>query len=273
MTYRICGWARHFENSASRKLKQLLWVAIPNSLNDEKYLTLIDHQNGAAHFGAWMAIVQIASKQPLQEDRGKLPNGKNSQTIGGICHALGRISRLPASLFEEVLPRLIEIGLLEISAEFPSTSAESPNTSAESPSTSGKSADTGRKLGNKETRDSAPSELVKAIDIEKVHASDARTQNSNGNGWTAFQEAYRSSGRQTTEADFANCKPLWTKLELTDQLACVKGIRRDIEKYKYSGPEFWPKPRKYVFEREWDRKPQPPKKGGKRDLMEGVFDA
>jgi hypothetical protein len=104
-----------------------------------------------------------------------------------------------------------------------------------------------------------------------MHVS--RAQNSNGNGWTAFQEVYQSTGRQTTEADFANCKPLWTKLELADQLACVKGIRRDIEKHKYSGPEFWPKPRKYVFEREWDRKPQPPKKGGKRDLMEGVFDA
>jgi len=124
------------------------------------------------------------------------------------------------------------------------------------------------------TEQNYPLELQKAISTEEhTYIPVARDETSNGNGWHAFTEAYESTGRQTTEADFKNCKSLWVKLELADQLACVSGIRRDIEKQKYSGPEFWPKPKKYIFEREWDRKPQPPKKSKKRDVMEGVFDA
>jgi len=268
--YRICNWNHRFENSSSRKLKRLDWVALPNAMDIEGYIVLVDHPNGAAHFGAWIAIVQIASKQ---DPRGTLPNGKTSQSLGGICQSLGRISRLPAGLFEEVLPRLIEIGFLEISAESPGTSADSPGTSADSPGTSAKSADTDIHTGktDKQTEQRKTVETSSSISNQKIHA---HMQNENGaHGWAEFAEAYIATGRETTAADLANSKPVWTKLSLGDQVACLSGIRRDIEHHKYSEPAFWPKPKKYLLEREWTRGPQAPKKNSKRNLLEGVFDA
>jgi len=267
-TYRICDWSHHFENSSSRKLKRLDWVAIPNSMDVEGYIVLVDHPNGAAHFGAWIAIVEIASKQ---NPRGTLPNGKTSQSLGGICQSLGRISRLPAILFEEALPRLIEIGFIEILGESADALGESPSTSAESATTLGKSADTDIHTGRTYIPEG------KGTDIEKSSSSLAKQEISlspaqNGNGWHAFVEAYEQTGRENTEADFKNCAAGWKKLGLADQIACVAGVRRDIERQKYSGPEFWPKPKKYVFEREWERKTAP-RKTKERNVLEGVFDA
>jgi hypothetical protein len=92
------------------------------------YTALVDHPNGAAHLGAWYAIVEICSRQRI---RGNIPN------VGGTCRCLGRISRLPADLFTEVIPRLIEIGWIECyqqDTEIPplsaSTSAENGKSSA-----------------------------------------------------------------------------------------------------------------------------------------------
>ena len=120
---RITDWDKHFENAASRKLKRLDWVAIPNKTDGEGYTALVDHPNAAAHLGAWYAIVEIASKQ---SPRGVLPggicqhcggicrrSGTKCQPLGGICRSLSRMSRLPSEVFEEVLPRLIEIGWVE----------------------------------------------------------------------------------------------------------------------------------------------------------------
>lgn len=271
MKYQISDWAHRFENSSSRKLKELNWVAIPTGMHDEGYIMLIDHPNGAAHFGAWVAIIQIASKQ---NPRGALPNGKLSQSLGGLCQSLGRISRLPSEIFEEVIPRLIEIGWLEISAESASVSAESASVSAESPGTLGKSADTDIHTDNKtDNKQTNKLSSVKATStFENSTPTHVTETNGNGNGWHAFIEAYESTGRQTIPADFKHCQALWKKLDLAEQLACVSGIRRDIEGQKYSGPEFWPKPKKYLLDHEWERKPQKRRKPG-RDLMEGVFDA
>ncbi len=135
MKLRIRDWDKHFENAASRKLKRLDWVAIPTKTDGEGYTALVDHPNAAAHLGAWYAIVEAASKQT---PRGNLPGGI-PQDIGGICRSLGRMSRLPGGIFQDVLPRLIEIGWLE---EFESNQtvrdmlAESATTSAESAITS-----------------------------------------------------------------------------------------------------------------------------------------
>jgi hypothetical protein len=139
MNLRILGWEKYFENASSRKLKRLDWVAIPNKTDGEGYTALVDHPNGAAHLGAWYAIVEVASKQ---DPRGRLPGGI-SRDLGGICRSLGRMSRLPASVFEEVIPRLLEIGWLEdtepnqslapILAESADALADSPNVLADSP--------------------------------------------------------------------------------------------------------------------------------------------
>lgn len=129
LPYRIRDWDKHFENCASRKLTRLSWVAIPNKTDGEGYTALVDHPNAGAHLGAWYAIVEAASKQ---DPRGNLPGGI-PRNISGISRSLGRMSRLPAELFMEVIPRLIEIGWIECFQSDTETSADSPDASAESP--------------------------------------------------------------------------------------------------------------------------------------------
>ena len=83
------------------------WIPVPNKHDGDGYTQLVDHPAGAAHFGAWMAILQVASRC---HPRGTLVRS------GGIPHtaaSLGRITRLPASIFEDAIPRLLEIGWLE----------------------------------------------------------------------------------------------------------------------------------------------------------------
>jgi len=148
--YRITNWDRDFENAASRKLKRLDWVAVPTKMDGEGYTALVDHPNGAAHFGAWVAIIEIAAKQTPRENRGTLPSGI-PQGIGGICRSLGRISRLPAQVFQEVIPRLVEIGWLEaLQTEALGNSAdevaESADEVAENPTTLAKSGVTGQDI-------------------------------------------------------------------------------------------------------------------------------
>lgn len=139
-SYRVRDWNQHFENPASRKLKRVNWVAIPNKTDGEGYTALVDHPNGAAHLGAWYAIVEIASKQTPKESRGNLPAGIPAD-FGGFCRSLSRMSRLPAEIFMEAVPRLVEIGWVEevlsnqqsaeVSAESAEVLAESANIPSE----------------------------------------------------------------------------------------------------------------------------------------------
>jgi hypothetical protein len=122
--FRIPNWDDNFEVNRTRELKRLDWVPLPNKLDDDGYTELVDHPNGAAHLGAWMALLAIASK--CKPRRGVLlrENGTPHD-----AHSLARISRLPASVFEEVIPRLISIGWLEA---VPFTAGEETDTSQES---------------------------------------------------------------------------------------------------------------------------------------------
>jgi len=103
--FRVANWVKNFENSKTKELKRLDWVPVPNKMEGAGYTELVDHPNGAAHLGAWLAILEIASRQTV---RGNLPESST-----GTAKALARISRLPVSIFEEVLPRLAAIGWVE----------------------------------------------------------------------------------------------------------------------------------------------------------------
>jgi hypothetical protein len=99
--YRIKDWHTLFENHRTRQLEKMEWVPIPNKMDGLGYTSLVDHPNGAAHLGAWLAIIEVASKQD-KEQRGELPVVR-----GSTAKALARLSRLPEELFEEVLSRLV----------------------------------------------------------------------------------------------------------------------------------------------------------------------
>ena|ERR1035438_1269164 len=122
MAYRIRDWHEHFENNRTRDMKRMGWVPIPNRMDGAGYTELLDHPNGAAHLGAWLAIVEIASRRDV---RGTLP-----QEGAEIPQALARISRIPAGVFEEVLPRLLKIQWIERVTVIPQEGAEIPQAPA-----------------------------------------------------------------------------------------------------------------------------------------------
>ena len=111
MVIRVVDWIKHFENNRTKELKHLDWVPIPNRMDGDGYTQLVDHENGGAHLGAWLAIVEIASRTgDHHTQRGVL---LRSDGTPHTPQSLARISRLPASLFEEAIARLLEIRWIE----------------------------------------------------------------------------------------------------------------------------------------------------------------
>ena len=98
--YRIANWNDHYENNRTRELKKLDWVPIPNKQDGDGYTLIMEHANGAAIFGAWIACVQIASRC---EPRGTLLRD------GAKPHdsaSLSRMSRVPEKTIKEMLELL-----------------------------------------------------------------------------------------------------------------------------------------------------------------------
>lgn len=120
--YSIRDWEKHFENNRTRELKELRFVIMPNKHDGDGYTELLDHPNGAAHYGAWCSIVQVASKG--QHPAGGCGNPAGCCECRGILlregarphdsASLSRLTRIPAQVYEEVLPRLVDIGWLEV---------------------------------------------------------------------------------------------------------------------------------------------------------------
>lgn len=109
--YRVVDWEQHFENNRTRELKSMTWVPVPNKHDGDGFTQLMEHENGAAHLGVWLVVVQIASKcDPrgtlLRDSRNGLRSGHDSQSIS-------RISRIPRQTIEEAIERLLVIGWVE----------------------------------------------------------------------------------------------------------------------------------------------------------------
>jgi hypothetical protein len=104
---RVRGWGDLYENNRTREYKTLKWWPCPNDLGTDHYTAILDHPDGAAHFGAWAATLCVAS---TTRPRGLLVREN------GVPHdaqSLARITRMPFSVFAAALPRFLEIGLLE----------------------------------------------------------------------------------------------------------------------------------------------------------------
>lgn len=106
--YRVKDWNDHYENNRTRDLKRMDWVPIPNRMDKASYVRLVSHPDGAAHLGAWLAIVEIASRC---DTRGTLIQ----DGIPLSPHDIAAISHLPAVVIEAAMHRLCsEVGWLEI---------------------------------------------------------------------------------------------------------------------------------------------------------------
>lgn len=103
---RIKDWDSHFENHKTRILKHLEFVLVPNKMDGDGYTELVDHPDGAAHYGVWMALLLIASKST--------PRGDLARS-GGVAHdtaSLARVSRLQSAVITPAIARLLKIGWL-----------------------------------------------------------------------------------------------------------------------------------------------------------------
>ncbi len=99
MIYRIAKWSETFETADSRRHKSLHWVSVPNDCHSNGYAQMIEHfgDEAPAIFGAWIALVKIASTCPI---RGIL------STSSGAALTVARfsfISHFPSSVFEKLI--------------------------------------------------------------------------------------------------------------------------------------------------------------------------
>lgn len=84
--WRIAKWSETFETSDSRNYKSLPWVSVPTTLCSNGYQSLVEEfgADAPAIYGAWNAMVAVASKCPV---RGTLATSK------GVPYSLERIIR------------------------------------------------------------------------------------------------------------------------------------------------------------------------------------
>jgi hypothetical protein len=134
-TYRIARWDETFENAASRKLKELNWVAIPTRHDTRGYRRVIGHERGAEIYAAWCLMVQVAARLDV---RGILESHGEPLTAADLALKTGAKEEIFTLAFE-VLSRP-EIGWTladspETLADSPETLADSPETLADSPAT------------------------------------------------------------------------------------------------------------------------------------------
>lgn len=66
--YRIRDWDAHFENNKSRERDSCSWCGIPNKQDGLGYGRLLRKENGPAMYGAFVAVVLVASKQKRPRD-------------------------------------------------------------------------------------------------------------------------------------------------------------------------------------------------------------
>lgn len=97
--YHINNWDGLYENNRTRELKSLTWVPFPNSHDTDGYTALLSRKRGEALLGAFVVIVQVASKC---DPRGTLLRGPN---LPHTAASLARMTRFS----EETLSECLEV--------------------------------------------------------------------------------------------------------------------------------------------------------------------
>lgn len=125
--YKIRDWNEKYENNRTRELKKLDWLPIPNKQDGDGYTLVMEHKDGAAIFGAWIACAQIASRC---EPRGTLlRDGKKPHDSASIS----RMSRIPVKIIEAMLELVsspdvnwLEINEITTECDNPASSCDNP---------------------------------------------------------------------------------------------------------------------------------------------------
>ncbi len=100
---RIRNWKTVFENSRSLDIKNLAWVPVPNRHDGTSYRELMAMPGGPGLFGAWVLLVQVASRAPFPRD-GRLVRGNGKPHDARSLYAA---TGCPEAVFAELLPMLV----------------------------------------------------------------------------------------------------------------------------------------------------------------------
>ena len=126
-TYKIANWGETYENADTRKRKSLFWVLVPNAHDGLGFCSIMEREDGPAIFGAWVLILQVASKC---SNRGSLTSSKGRPYT---ARDIATITRAPVESIQDALNVLVEIGwvVADSSADHPDKVADHPDVSAD----------------------------------------------------------------------------------------------------------------------------------------------
>lgn len=215
--WRITNWNERFENHHSRPLKSLSWLHFPLD-QDDGYADLMDHPEGTAHLGAWIAIVLMAARG---NPRGTLRRGAG---IPHTCASMARESRADARIIADCLPRLVRIGWIEDISNDCNATRESR---ADAPSPRENPAPEERRIEEKREEERSQPRAV-PIDVEAILrtiAEDCPDQQDFETGVDCAVRAILSSANpETTLRAMQDNLPLWWEA-MRDGRARVKPMR------------------------------------------------
>ena len=227
MFYRITDWSKIYENNRTREMKHMAWVPVPNRMDGEGYTELVNHPNGAAHLGAWLAILEIASRC---DERGTLLRGNGRPHDAA---SFSTVSRLPVEIFKEVIPRLLDIGWMSVEVEkqstctIPQLPAEKPQANAEIPQV-GDQERKERKNGKNRTEATAPKAKW---EIDEQITQDIRE--------ALLRFVADIPGWNLPPPDDALCQRIAAIVDTHDQLPLIGHVLADLHKRHKRPAESW----------------------------------
>ncbi len=136
--YKISEWTKQFENNRTRQLQKMDWIPVPNKHDGDGFTDLISRPDGPALYGAWILILQVASKcvprgtlcrtisstsRTQVPDSDEVVGGAETQLSAGGCGlvtvphtpaTIARITRCPEELIKRALDVCQEIGWIEV---------------------------------------------------------------------------------------------------------------------------------------------------------------
>ena len=214
-------------------------------MDGDGYTELLDHPDGAAHYGAWIALVCVAART---KERGTL------QRDAGIPHdaaTLARISRIDVRHYNEAIPRFVAIGwldLVEIKSDgrVPQEGAVIPHKTAVIP------------------HNSAP--RARAEDTEykeqKEHTEDMANRAERS---MVFDEHFQEFKRLCSAAGEYGCLIggdsdswshawyAWTVLDAGQRIAAIAGIRKRVDAKLWDDSILKSLPNNVLSKKTWDR--------------------
>lgn len=100
--YRIRDWPAHYENDRSRERDALSWCAVPNKQHGLGYARLVSLPDGPALYGAFVAVLLVASRQKRPR-QGWLTQDGTESGEPYTAEDLALITRFPAAVIQAML--------------------------------------------------------------------------------------------------------------------------------------------------------------------------